>query len=217
MCLAEGREHLQWPVRKGCLFLEKSGVLGDESRGRREEGSAVMSEVGKGLGLASFDRSNESQLGPLTSWPGSPMREQGWKGGRQVMVWCSVTATAMDLAKSAAWQPFSCRTSSWLAFTVNPHVPQSLTVSLIHSWVEIFTRWLSKTHRRALLPSPCSLCSLHDRPVNQRQGMRRQGKRHYSESKQTNKVAVSPNDRLLWAWMPVSFIEQSWGGGEEVK
>ena len=28
---------------------------------------------------------------------------------------------------------------------------------------------------------------------------------------------VSPNDHLLWAWMPVSVIEQRWGGGEEVK
>lgn len=28
---------------------------------------------------------------------------------------------------------------------------------------------------------------------------------------------VCPNDYLLWAWVPVSVIEQRWGGGEEVK
>ena len=148
-----------------------------------------MLEVGKGQGLASFDRPNESQLWQVTSWPSSPIREQRWKGGRQVMVWCSVTATAMDLAKSATWQPFSCRTSRQLAFTVSPHVPFSLHVSLIHSWVEIVTGWLSNTHRRAFLPSPCSFRSLQDRPVNQRQGMWRQGMWHHSESKQTKKVA----------------------------
>ena len=56
------------------------------SRGRREEGSAVMLEVGKGQGLLNFDRPNKSQLWQITSWPSSPIREQRWKGGRQVMV-----------------------------------------------------------------------------------------------------------------------------------
>lgn len=35
---------------EGCLFLEALGALGDGSRGRREEGSAVALEVAGGRG-----------------------------------------------------------------------------------------------------------------------------------------------------------------------
>ena len=67
-----------------------------------------------------------------------------------------------------------------------------------------------------LLPSPSSLSSLRDRPMNQRRG---------AEARKTTLFGkpadwedgrlVSPKNHLLWVWMPVSFIaserERRWG------
>ena len=69
-----------------------------------------------------------------------------------------------------------------------------------------------------LLPSPSSLCSLHNRPMNLRDVVFR------TENDFIQKVSWCKDGRLMFqnnhlveVWMPVSFIEQRGEGVEEVK
>ena len=66
-----------------------------------------------------------------------------------------------------------------------------------------------KEKKERVLPSPSSLCLLHDRPINQRRGaearnttlFRKLADREYG-------ILKSQNNHLIGVWMPVSFIAQ---------
>ena len=70
----------------------------------------------------------------------------------------------------------------------------------------------------ALLPSPSSLCSPHDRPMNLRDEVWRQGRDFNLIGKPADgeygRIAPQSN-HLTGVWMPGSFIEMR--GGEEAK
>ena len=77
---------------------------------------------------------------------------------------------------------------------------------LFHSVVKLFL-------------SPNLLCLPHERPVDLREEVLRQGKRLYLESQVTEKMAgyCLKINYLIRVWMSGSLIDQKWGGGEEAK
>ena len=69
-----------------------------------------------------------------------------------------------------------------------------------------------------LLPSPSSLGSAHDRPINRRRGVEAGNTTLFRKlADQEHGGLVSQNNHLIGVWVPVSFIEQRRGGDEEVK
>ena len=69
-----------------------------------------------------------------------------------------------------------------------------------------------------LLPSPSSLCSPHDRPVNQRRGAEAKSTTLFRKpADRESGGLVSPINHLMGVRMPVSFIAQRGAGDEEVK
>ena len=69
-----------------------------------------------------------------------------------------------------------------------------------------------------LLPSPSSLCSPHNRPVNQRRGVEARNTSLFRKPEDREEGRLkSQNNHLIGVWMPVSFIVQRGGGDEEVK
>ena len=69
-----------------------------------------------------------------------------------------------------------------------------------------------------MLPSPSLLCSPHNRTMNLRDEVLRQGKRLYSESSWLRGwQASASNNHLTGVWMPGSFIDQRESSNEEFK
>ena len=69
-----------------------------------------------------------------------------------------------------------------------------------------------------VLPSPSSLCLLHDRPINPRRGVEARNMTLFGKPADREDGRVkSQNNHLIGVWMPVSFIAQRWGGDGEVK
>ena len=69
-----------------------------------------------------------------------------------------------------------------------------------------------------MLPSPSSLCSTHDRPMNRRRGVEARKTTLFGKPADREDGRLgSPRNHLIGVWMPVSFIAQRGGGDEEVK
>ena len=74
-------------------------------------------------------------------------------------------------------------------------------------------------HRQAhTVTNLCSLCSPQDRSVNLRGGVEARNTTLFGKSAdQEDGRLASQNNHLVGVWMPVSFMGQRWGGGEETK
>ena len=73
--------------------------------------------------------------------------------------------------------------------------------------------WLAKPN---LSPSPSSLCSPYNRPMNQRRGVEARNMTLFRRpADREDGRLVSLKNHLIWVWMPVSFIEsereRQWG------
>ena len=66
----------------------------------------------------------------------------------------------------------------------------------------------------ALSPSPSLLCSSHNRPMNLRDEVLRQGRDGQPADQEDGKLTPQSN-HLIGVWMPGSFIEMR--GGEDAK